>query len=131
MKYLDPDGRCDERKENEKKYFWLHFMGYRIINDNGTGQNLSDDSICDENITYFVEASSTEIDSYDEAYNDAQNEADKVSNKRNGPPITYNYDESNSENDNLELSFNGAIIPVGDGTCNHSYEVHRWYIREK
>ena len=74
---------------------------------------------------------STEFDSYDEAYNDAQNEADKVSNKRNGPPITYNYDESNSENDNLELSFNGAIIPVDDGTCNHSYEVHRWYIREK
>ena len=127
VRYIDPDGR-----ETKKTYSWVWLKGFRTTNDNGTGRNINDDKIVYEKINSApFDISGTKFDSYDEAYRDAQKSANEYSDKRTGPPIKYNFDENNIDNNYMEVNLFIDLSPQGDGSTNEFYEVNRWIIVEE
>ncbi len=127
LRYIDPDGR-----ETKKTYSWVWLKGFRTTNDNGTGRNINDDKIVYEKINSApFDISETKFDSYDEAYRDAQKSANEYSDKRVGPPIKYNFDENNIDNNYMEVNLFIDLSPQGDGSTNEFYEVNRWIIVEE
>ena len=115
----------------DSSYSWEWHKGYRVINDNGTGPDKTDDRVVTEMIDKNPFKTSESFDSYDEAYEDAQETASKYSFDRTGPVIDYHFDENNSNNNYFEVNIYLNGVPQGNGSTNDSYEVNRWIIKEK
>jgi RHS repeat-associated protein len=127
IRYIDPDGR-----ELRKCYLWVWLKGFRIVNDNGTGSDKTDDRIVAERIAPKpYSKSETSFESYDEACRDAQDHANEYSFEVTGPSIEYHFDENDEDNNYFEINILTNLAPNGDGSTNESYEVNRWVIIEE